>query len=270
MSPSSIPEPDPANRWADISRARWLGPFISIYLSIYRWLWVVGLLLIAAVVYFDFASPRHPERLFPPGWMVPIILSSSLLFWLFVNRFTHRWLRLAQRPIKELMKGNGAVADVAYQKALARARRYSAGDYRGAVMLFELANYLMNRVRRKEAQALFEESLAILEKNVKNGGINYFIALNNYAIFLLDGKAYQAAQEILERAVDLIPALKKIRMQCPEMELILHLNLTFLFLKFNNPHEAKPHLEEAEKLFTGLGWLSRRSFRDLILSYRAL
>jgi len=273
MNPSNIPEPDPPGRRADISRLRWLGPFVTICLSIHRWLWVVLLLVLAGYLFFTLTSPPHPHRRFPL-WielLTPLIVFpiGFFLLWL-VNRCTYGWLRLAQRPMKELMKGNGAIADGAYQKALVRARRYRAGDYRGAVMLFELANYQMNRVRRKEAQALFEESLAILEKNVKNGGINYFIAINNYAVILLEGKAYQAAQEILERAVDLIPALKKTKMQCPEMELMLHLNLTFLILKLNNPHEAKPHLEEAEKLFTGLGWLSRRSFRDLFLSYRAL
>ncbi len=74
------------------------------------------------------------------------------------------------------------------EDAIKLARRVtSPSDYRGGAMLFVLADFLVNRVRRDERRkaAVFEESLTILQKTLDVSRILYFVAAqHNYAVFL--------------------------------------------------------------------------------------
>jgi tetratricopeptide (TPR) repeat protein len=261
-----------------ISRARWLGPWVSICMSIHRWLWVVALLLVAGLLYLTFPGSPDPNKPNPPlsmiGWLsvlgfLGVFPIALLLLWL-VNRFAYRWLRIAQRPWEELLRGHAVAADRAYDKALCYAKSYPLTYFRRGAMLRELGVFLMDRGRQSEARAVFDETVAILERHAANCPLDYIMALNNLALFLMRGRQYQAAQETLERALDLSPTIKRANIQSLEMELFLRLNLVFLFTRMNYLDEAKLHLAEAQQLLDTLGRRSRNGFQGLFLAARSL
>jgi tetratricopeptide (TPR) repeat protein len=138
-------------------------------------------------------------------------------------------------------------------------------------MLCELATYVKNHGRYPEALALYEESAAILAQHLNDCPLDYLTMLNNFAIYYIHLKDYGEALRILEKAVDLTFALKK-----PEAsgviyvsvavlhpyQVLLHLNLAFLFMEMRELAEADAHLDAAGSMLPLLGERGRARFVD--------
>jgi tetratricopeptide (TPR) repeat protein len=186
-----------------------------------------------------------------------------------VKRGALTWMRLAQKPARLFARGDAEAAERAFSQALARARRFAPNDHRRGVMLCELAMYAKNQGRYDEAIDLYEESVDILGRDLARQPMDYFVALNNYAICFIHLKDHDSAQQILEKVVDLTLATRtrgtafKIQLQqIPAIEFVLHLNLAFLFIEMNELAEAKLHLEDADALWPELPGRARTNYGD--------
>ena len=242
----------------------------------WSWVWLFVVLTICGAIIVGVSIPANRDaRARPADWATlaveaPIAIGGLVLIvWILVWA-TYSSLFLAKRPLKKLLKGDLKGAERCFEKALAKAWRFKATDPRRGVMLFELANYLVYRARRSEAKAMLEESIAILEKSTKQQRINYFIALNNFAIFHINVRDFESGQRILETALDSLPAMKKDDVQSPDLELLLRLNLMYLFLKVNDLEEAKLQREEARPLLKKLARRNRRVLSDTFLGHECL
>jgi tetratricopeptide (TPR) repeat protein len=211
--------------------------------------------------------------------ITPLFLVLVLFLWLLVAQtgfFT--WMRLAWAPAKAMASGDRDKAERAFSRALERARRFEAHDRRRGMMLIELAGYAKNQGRYAEARDLFEEAVEILGRDWRQRATEYFVALNNYAIYFIHMGDYSAAQEILEKALDLSLLRKKGQgnqlslglagMQ--QVELVLHCNLMFLFLEMNELAEARHQLDAAGSLIAAMNRHSRARFDDHYRTLRAL
>src|SRR6516162_1168496 len=222
------------------------------------WLWLLATLLVAVFLYV-----ANQGRLnWHLNWMPLVILGLFLLVagwiaWiLIVRRGILTWGRLARAPARALARGDRAEAERALSAALERARRFSPHDHRRGLMLLELASYVKNQGRYPDAKALFEECIDILDRRWQSNPMGYFIALNNYAVYLIDVCDFMAAQNTLEKVLDLALFWKKgpgaqsvatensVRLA----ETCFHLNLVFLFVRMDAPAEARDHLEEADAI----------------------
>jgi tetratricopeptide (TPR) repeat protein len=174
--------------------------------------------------------------------------------------------------------GDSAAAERALQKALARARRFPPGDRRHGVMLVELAGYVKNQGRYAEAKPLYDECIEILAHHQRRNAMDYFIALNNYAIYFIHLRDHAAAQRILEKVLDLTlvrrddeeDTVSFASYPLPEIQLVLHLNLVFLFLEMHALADARSHILEADEVFAGLIKGRQARYADHYRALRAL
>jgi tetratricopeptide (TPR) repeat protein len=265
-----VPDSEARSRDIDISRStlsQWLQPGT-------KWLWILALCLVVTVL---FQLGGFDGEMGGTLLALPIVLVLGVLVWigwiLIVRRGVLTWMRLAWAPARAMARGDVAGAERAYARALERARRFASGDHRRGLMLVELAGFAKNQGRYPEAKALFAESVEILGGSRRKYPIDYFVALNNYGIYFIHLRDFEAAQRILETALDVMLATKKKGRQdalakvASPVELILHLNLVFLFIEMRALAEAADHLDEADDIFPGLSWRSRRRFGD---HYRAV
>jgi tetratricopeptide (TPR) repeat protein len=245
--PADRDRPTPA---IDIAKPNTGRPFPS-KPKVFTWLVLVTLL-----AYFALGPPRLVERLV---WVVPglaLLLFATWICWAVVRNGLFTWTRLARAPAKALARGDKAAAEQAFAAANTRARRFPPHDHRRGLMLVELAGYLQRVGRSAEAKTLFEEAVEILEQEWKRRPYEYFIALNNLAVYLIDVQDYAAAQRILERLLDLTLFWSKGGIKrgvsaptASLIELLLHLNLVVLFVRVENLDLAADHLEEADAHF---------------------
>lgn len=205
--------------------------------------------------------------------VLPVI---ALIVWIVVRDGLLTWMRLARKPARALARSDTAGAERAFGAGLSRARRFSANDYRRGVMVVELAAYLKRLGRFPEAKALLEEGVEILGQQWKSRPQQYFIALNNLAVYLIDVQDHAAAQGILEKLLDLTLYWSKGGIEpnvavptAALIELVLHLNLVTLFVRMEELDLAADHMEEADTLFGKLG-KRQRQLRDHHLAVRAL
>jgi tetratricopeptide (TPR) repeat protein len=200
-------------------------------------------------------------------------IGSYLAWYLIVRRGVFSWRRLVQAPAKAWARGDAAEAERALQKALARAERFGPEDHRRGLMLVDLAGYLKSQGRYPEAQALFADAVAILARNWRRNPIDFFIALNNYAIFHIHRRDFPAAQALLEKVFDLLLLYKKERddkeVSFPYhiFNFTLHLNLVFLFMQMGELAEAQYWLAEADAVYRDVPSRNRTVYHD---HYRAI
>ena len=234
----------------DISKpnsGRWLQP--KGYLS--WWLVFVVVLVLVGL-----------GQVWPAGltvWVVPglvVLPVAALIVWGVVRHGLLTWLRLARAPARALSRGDVAGAERVFVAALARARRFSPHDYRRGLMVVELAGYLKQLGRFSEAKNLFEEGVDILGQQWKTRPEEYFIALNNLAVYFIDVQDCAAAQRMSEKLLDLTLFWSKGGIKpdvaapgVPLIELVLQLNLVVLFVRMEELDLAADHLEEADALF---------------------
>src|SRR5262249_46668615 len=158
---------------------------------------------------------------------------------------------------RALARGDKAGAERALAAALERAHRFSPQDHRRGLMLLELAGgYVRNSGRYPDARAMFEESIDILARRWQSNAMDYLIALNNYAVYLIDVWDFMAAQNTLEKVLDLALFWKKApgadnaatQISIRLAETCFHLSLVFLFVRMDALAEARDHLEEADAI----------------------
>src|SRR5882724_9105441 len=245
------------SRDIDISKpplSQWFRPKIS-------WLWLlVFFLSLWVFVALDGTDWNFGSVLtLLPG--VVVVVFMALLAWaLVVRRGLFTWMRLARAPARAMARGDSAGAERALHKALERARRFPPGDRRRGVMLVELAGYVKNQGRYAEAKLLYDECIEILVRHQRSSPMDYFVALNNYAIFFSHLHDHGAAQHMLERVLDLTLVRNEgqedtrsvAAYPLPEIQLVLHLNLVFLFLEMRALADARSHILEADEIFAGL------------------
>jgi tetratricopeptide (TPR) repeat protein len=258
---------------------------IDISRSPLGWLWEpkinwLSFLILSIGIFMIFLL--HGSVAFHAGWMALLLPGVAILliaFWIgwniVIRRGTLTWMRLAWAPAKAMACGDSVEAERAFGKALKRARRFSPLDRRRGLMLLELAGYVKNQGCYADAETLFEESVEILAHHRRSGPMDYFIALNNYAIYFVHLRDHAAAQRILERVLDLILVRKKdesnrVIIGSYAIELILHLNLVFLFVEMRELTEATLHMEAADAIFHGLSRRRRARFGDQHQAMRAL
>jgi len=197
---------------------------------------------------------------------------------LIVRRGVLTWMPLAHKPLTLLEEGAAAAADCAFETALSRAKQFDAHDHRRGLMLIVLAGYLEKRGRAKEAGSLFAESIAILERHAHKHPMDYFVALNNFAVSLIHLKDFAAAQPILERVLDMTLAAKRgpknvfpraAPAQLRAIDFVLHYNLTLVFIAFDELAEARARLHEAEELFPTLNKANQGALHDPLYGLRA-
>jgi len=218
------------------------------------------------------------------GWLllVPVAILALFGLWLawmlVVRRGVLTWMRLAWAPRKAVARGDIAEAERACTRALARANRFSPQDHRRGLMLVELAGFVKGQGRYKEAKTLFEESVAILAHRWQSAPLDYFIALNNHAVYYIDLGDYTSAQRILEQVLDLTLFWKKRRQAkrpgaaqwAPMLELVLHHNLVVLFVQMDELAEAAAHMEELDRIFPKLSRRQEARLGDQYHGTRAL
>jgi tetratricopeptide (TPR) repeat protein len=252
-SPATAPDVDikaPASQW----RRRTGG---------WLWLFVLVTCIIALLLLGD--RGRIPWLLLAVPALVVCSIVVVFAVWigwmLVVRRGVVTWMRLAWAPAKALAQGDRPGADRALTTALARANRFAPKDRRRGLMLVELAGFTKAQGRYAEAKPLFDECVAILAQRWQSSPMDYFVALNNYAVYYIDLRDHAAAQAILEQVLDLTLFWQK-RGQATRvanyawvhmLELVLHLNLVVLFIQMQELTEATEHMEEADALFPGLG-----------------
>ena len=144
-------------------------------------------------------------------------------------------------------------------------------------MLLELAGFLKNLGRSSEAKGLFEESVEILGRRWKSSPLDYFIALNNQAAYLITIQDWVGAQHILEKVLDLTLFWSKggIKHAAPSLsvqsiEFILHLNLVILFVRIEELDLAADHLEKMDVLFSQFSKSYQKRCIDYYHGVRAL
>jgi len=244
------------------------------------WLWLLATLLVAVFLYV-----ANQGRLnWHLNWMPLVILGLFLLVagwfaWiLIVRRGILTWGRLARAPARALARGDRAEAERALSAALERARRFSPHDRRRGLMLLELATYVKNQGRYADAKAFFEECVDIMARRWQANSMDYFVALHNYAVYLIDICDFMAAQNTMEKVLDLALLWKKgpggedagIEDYVRVVESCLHLNLVFLFVRMDALEEAADHLEEADALVPKLSKRQRTVLGDHHRGMRAL
>ncbi len=272
-----MPDPDRLPRRPrdlDISQSslpRWLEPKIN-------WVWF-AVCTVAVLVLFVL-----DEQGWHPTGIVPIVLGgATLLFalWLawtvVIRRGALTWMRLARAPARARARGDAAEAERAFATALARARQFAAGDHRRGLMLFELAGYAKNQGRYDQARELYEECVEALAGHARRAPLDYFAALNNYAIYYIHRRDHAAAQRILERVLDLTLVRRKLAERNEALlrgvrgiEFVLHMNLVVLFLQMHELAEAREQLDEATTIFAELPPRSRARFTDHYAAIRGL
>lgn len=239
-------------------------------------LWGTVLVVAAVVIYFQW----------PIWWIFGVTVGALLLYafaalaWLFiVQRGALTWMRQAFKPAKLMALGETAAAEAACAAALMRARRFAPDDRRRGLMLCELAMFVKNQGRFQEALALYEESVAILEKKLAASPFEYFVALNNYGICFIQLRDYQAAQRILEKAIDLTLSVRKREGdrsavmplgQVQMVQFVLHLNLAFLLMEMREMREAELQLRDADALMPLLSKRTRAAWYDHYVGICAL
>jgi tetratricopeptide (TPR) repeat protein len=218
------------------------------------------------------------------GWMIVLPIFGSAVFCFFgfiawyviVQRGALTWLRLAVRPARFMARGDAAGAELAYAKALARAKRFAPDDPRRGMMLFELAMYAKNQGRYQEGLALYEECVEILSKHEP---LDYFTALNNYGICFISLKDFEAAQRILEKAIDLTLGVRKrqqnslVKMPLHTVqwfECILRMNLVFLLMEMHELAEAELQLRQADAILPLLSKRTQAAYFDHYVGICAL
>ena len=237
--------------------------------AIFQWvLWfVIFLMLLTLGTVFEV----DVYSLILYAFATAIVLVLGWIWWsVIVKRGALTWMRLARKPARLYARGDAEGADRACADALARARRFEPDDHRRGMMLCEIAQYVKNQGRYPEAIALYEESVDILSRSLAHQPMDYFVALNNYAICFIHLKDYEAAQGILEKVVDLSLATRKrghggISMQARQIEsieFVLHMNLAFLLIEMRELDEAQLHLEESDAILPTLPRGVRRAFQD--------
>jgi tetratricopeptide (TPR) repeat protein len=273
MADSRYP-PRQRSRDIDISKpplSQWFQPKIN-------WLWflVFALAFIAFLVWNgDDWNVRSGLLLAGLGM---IVVAARLGWGLVVRRGLFTWMRLARAPARAMARGDSAGAERALQRALDRARRFSAGDRRRGVMLVELAGFVKNQGRYAEAKPMYEEAIEILARHQRSSPMDYFVALNNFAIFYIHLHDHAAAQRMLERVLDLTlvrnegqeDAFSVATYPLPEIQLVLHLNLVFLFLEMHAVADARSHILEADEIFAGLIKGRQPRYADHYRALRAL
>jgi tetratricopeptide (TPR) repeat protein len=220
--------------------------------------WWLIVIAVVAILGLRLSLPDDQMAWGPPG--LAVILATALFVgfvsWYAVWNGLFTWMRLARAPAKALGRGDKAAAEQAFAVALTRARRFPPHDHRHGLMLVELAGYLKLVGRTSEAKTLFEEAVEILEQEWKRRPYEYFIALNNLAVYLIDILDYAGAQRILERLLDMTLFWSKGGIKrglsasnASFIELLLHLNLVVLFVRMEKLDLAADHLEEADAHF---------------------
>jgi len=195
-------------------------------------------------------------------WLVPVfgglfvLLVAGWIGWLLIIRHgLLTWRRLARAPARARSRGDAAGAERALAAALARAQQFSPHDYRRGLMVLDLAGYLKTQGRSSEAKALLEESVEILGQRWQSMPMEYFIALNNLAVYYIDHHDWAAGQRILEKVLDLTLFWSKGGTKAAAVpgvqwiEIILHLNLVLMFVYMEELDLAADHLEELDALF---------------------
>jgi tetratricopeptide (TPR) repeat protein len=251
-----------------------------------RWMntqvnWFVWAVALGAVLLLFFLW----EAEWLTAWMLmalPALAVPAMAGWvtwiLIVRRGIFTWMPLARRPAAVMAQGDVEGAERAYRLALERARRFPPKDHRRGLMLFELAAFVQNQGRYPEAKALLHECVEILSVNQRAYPMDYFVGLNNYAIYFIHLRDYAAAQSTLEKVLDLTLATKKganqkivvLPHQIRELEFVLHLNLVFLFIQMRELAEAAFHMEEADAVLPGLAKRSRARLYDHYVAFRSL
>jgi tetratricopeptide (TPR) repeat protein len=242
-----------------------------------HWLWLTAVLLLF-YVYFALGGMHVHGWL---AWLVPVtfivVVTAPLAWVLIVRRGVLTWIRLARAPARAMARGDAAEAERALQKALARARRFRPHDQRRGLMLVGLAEYVKYQGRYDEANALYSEAVEILGQHRRSGSLDYFVALNNYAIFFIHLRDHASAQRMLERALDLTLLRKKtqpdpgvVKRSASAIELVLHLNLIFLFIEMGELGEARSHREEVDDIFDAMTRRQQARYEDHYRAVRAL
>jgi tetratricopeptide (TPR) repeat protein len=260
---------------SDITRSRWsrwLQPKLS-------WLWLSFFVIVLFVLFVlgDRNMAVFPTLLFIVGLGI-LFLAGSVAWTLVVRRGVLTWRRLARAPARAMARGDTVEAERALGIALARVRRFGAQDYRRGLMLLELAGHVKNQGRYSDAEAHYEECVEILAQHRRSCPIDYFIALNNYAIYFIHIRDYEAAQRFLERALDLTLIRRKDQKNQTDVmgrivlgiELILNLNLVFLFVEMHELAEAKDRLEEADAVFLDASRKQQAAYGNHYHAIRAL
>jgi tetratricopeptide (TPR) repeat protein len=263
----------------DIARSplfRWFRPNVT------EVTWLVILVAVAAVIYTALGLDKaHPTMAMAVIVGTAIVITFGLIAWNPVfRRGLLTWMRLARAPARAMARGDSAAAEQLFGKAMARADRFAPQDHRRGLMLSELAMYVKNQGRAADATNMFEESVTILGQHARRSPIDYFIALNNAAIHFIHLRDVATAQRYLERALDQTllrrthgPAARGARLAAPaasNIELILQLNLAFLFLQMHEVTEAADHMKEAGELLAELAAKRRIRFHDHYQAMRGL
>ena len=199
-----------------------------------NWIWLL-LFCFFLFILFVWGNTWHPEIPLAIGLGAGVIILAHYIAWdLLVRRGVLSWMRMARAPARAMARGDADGAERLLERALARARRFAPDDRRRGMMLVELAGFVKDQARYAQTQALFDEAVEILAWHQRSNPLDYFIALNNYAIFFIHRRDHAAAQRLLERALDLTLVRKrdhgdKVVVVQTSIEFILQLNLTFLF-----------------------------------------
>lgn len=257
------------------SSSQWMSPKVN---WIHWTLWfviVTAVMVLYCLVDWDW----------PIGWMLVAalgLLVVGMLGWvtwiLAVRRGIFTWMRLARQPALTMARGDAAGAERAYQLALERARRFPAQDHRRGLMLVELATYVKNQGRYPQAKVLLDEAVEVLAKHQRAAPMDYFVSLNNYAIYFIHLRDHASAQAILEKVLDLTLVTQKgpgdkvvvLAYQIQEIEFVLHLNLVFLFIEMRELAEANFRMEEADVIFLDMKKRSRAKYFDHYIAIRSL
>ncbi|HZZ80437.1 MAG TPA: tetratricopeptide repeat protein [Gemmataceae bacterium] len=237
-------------------------------------LWILITVSLAVFFYFDINLWLYV--LFAAAVVVAIILWRT--FGVLRRRGVFTWMRLAQTPSKLMASGDAVGAQAAFERARARANQFAATDQRRGMMLCELAMYLKNQGHAAESLAMYEESASILAQHLASDPLDYFIVLNNYAICFIHLRDFEAAQKLLEKALDLTLTVRKHEatsgrvplQQVQWLQFVLHLNLGFLFLEMRELGEADAQLREADALAPLLSKRNQQTWQDHYIALCAI
>jgi tetratricopeptide (TPR) repeat protein len=235
-----------------------------------NWLWLI---VFAATLFAVFLLGQLELH---AGWLLLILPGAVIgyIAWdLIVRRGVLSWRRLSVAPARAWARGDAPGAEQALQKALARARRFGPADRRRGLMFVELAGYLKSQGRYPEAQPLYEDASTNLAHHRRRSPVDYFVALNNYAIYHIHRRDFAAAQTLLERVFDLTLVYKKehedkvIPFPYHHFNFTLHLNLVFLFIQMGELAEARYWMAEADALCPTVPRRNQTVYHD---HYRAI
>jgi tetratricopeptide (TPR) repeat protein len=256
------------------SSVQWMNPNVN---WMHWTLWFVIVTVVMAIYFLVDSDWSVGWMLVATPGLLVVGMVGCVTWILAVRRGIFTWMRLARQPSLAMTRGDAAAAERTYQKALERAGRFPAQDHRRGLMLFELAGYAKNQGRYPEAKRLFAECVEILGQHQRLAPMDYFVSLNNYAVYFIHLRDRAAAQVILEKVLDLTLMTKRgsddkivvLPYQIQEIEMLLHLNLVFLFIEMCELAEAQHHLQEADSIVVGLKKRSRAKFHDQHIAMRA-